>query len=450
MYLQDKKTCYSNLIAERGPSMLWQEHYQNKIITVGQAVDFVKSGDRIVLAHACGEPQLTVDALMNRAAEFRDIEIVHEVPMGKALYCKAEYGEGFRHNAFFAGRASRRAINEGRADYTSLYFHEVPHLFRSGEFPIDIALVTVSPPDSGGYVSLGVSVDYTLQAIHSASLVIAEVNPNMPRTGDGSLVSALDIDYFIPVDTPLIELSPPTIGEVEKKIGQNIANLINDGDCLQLGIGAVPDAILGFLDDKKDLGIHSEMISDGVMDLVERGVVNCSRKNYYPNKIVITFAMGSKKFYKWLDNNPLIEALSVDITNDPFIIAKNDNLKAINSALSVDLLGQVAADMLASLQFSGVGGQVDFVRGANNSRGGKAIIALPATAANGTISRIVAMLSPGQAVTTSRNDVDYVVTEYGVAQLRWKTNRERMDALINIAAPEYRESLRKEYQRIYR
>ncbi len=430
--------------------MKWREYYQNRIITADEAVELINSGERIVLAHACGEPQLTVEALMNRARELRGVEIVHEVPMGRALYCKPEYGKGFRHNAFFAGRASRRAINEGRADYTSLYFHEVPHLFRSGEFPIDIALVTVSPPDSGGYVSLGVSVDYTLQAIHSASLVIAEVNPNMPRTGDGSLVSALDIDYFIPVDTPLIELASPTIGEAEKKIGQNIANLINDGDCLQLGIGAVPDAILGFLQDKKDLGIHSEMISDGVMDLVEKGVINCARKNYYPHKIVITFAMGSKRFYKWLDNNPLVEALPVDLVNDPFKIAKNDNLKAINSALSVDLLGQVAADMLGGIQFSGVGGQVDFVRGANNSRGGKAIIALPATAAKGTVSRIVARLAPGQAVTTSRNDVDYVVTEYGVASLRWRSNRERMHALINIAAPKYRDSLRREYEQIYR
>lgn len=429
--------------------MKWQEYYQRRTTTAEEAVKAVKSGDRVVLAHAVAEPQLLVEALVGRAAELENVEIVHEVAMGKAPYCKPEYEKSFRHNAFFAGKPTRQAIKEGRADYTSIYFHEVPILFRSGSFPIDVAMVSVSTPDGNGNVSLGVSVDYTYQAIKSAKVVIAEVNPNMPRTGESSLVNVLDIDYFVPVDVPLIELEPPVIGEVEKKIGQNIANLIKDGDCLQLGIGAVPDAILGFLEDKKDLGIHSEMISDGVMNLVEKGVVNCSRKNYYPNQIVITFAMGSKNFYRWLDNNPMIKTLPVDITNDPEIVAKNDNLVAINSALSVDLLGQVAADSLGGLQFSGVGGQVDFVRGANRSKGGRAIIALPSTASNGTISRIVSTLAPGQPATTSRYDVDYVVTEYGVAHLKWKTTRERAKALINIAAPQFRDKLRKEYEEIY-
>ena len=241
----------------------------------------------------------------------------------------------------------------------------------------------------------------------------------------------------------------PPFGEVERTIGQNIADLIQDGDCLQLGIGAVPDAILSFLTEKKDLGIHSEMISDGVMNLVQSGVINCSRKNYYPNKIVITFAMGTGAFYKWLDNNPMIEGLPVDITNLPTNVAQNDNMVAINSALSVDLLGQVAADTLSGIQFSGVGGQVDFVRGTAYSKGGRAIIALPSTAAKGTVSRIVNTLAPGQAVTTGRYDVDYIVTEYGVAHLKWKTNRERAKALINIAAPEYRDQLRFEYERLY-
>lgn len=429
--------------------MNWQEYYQSRITTAEQAVKAVKSGNRVVLGHACGEPQLIVDALVARAEELSGVEIAHEVPMGKGLYCLPQYEKSFRHNALFAGKPSRQAIKEGRADYTSIYLHQLPALFKSGVFPIDVALVTVSPPDENGYVSLGISVDYTLQAIRSAKTVIAEVNPNMPRTGPGSLVKVEEIDYFVEVDVPLIELQPPVIGEVEKVIGQNIAELIKDGDCLQLGIGAVPDAILHFLKDKKDLGIHSEMISDGVMNLVKSGVVNCSRKTFYPGKIVIAFAMGTADFYKWLDNNPMIEGLPVDITNTPCNIAKNDNMVAINSALSVDLLGQVAADTLAGVQFSGVGGQVDFVRGTADSKGGRAIIALPSTAAKGTVSRIVTTLAQGQAVTTSRYDVDYVVTEYGVAHLKWKTNRERANALINIAAPEFRDQLRADYNKIF-
>lgn len=429
--------------------MNWQDYYRSRTTTAEEAVKAVKSGDRVVLGHACGEPQSIVDALIDRASELTNVEIAHEVPMGKGLYCLPEYEKSFRHNALFAGKPSRQAIKEGRADYTSIYLHELPFLFRSGVFPIDVAMVTVSPPDEKGMVSLGISVDYTYQAVKSAKTVIAEVNPNMPRTGPNSMLPVQEFDYFVEVDRPLIELEPPVIGEVERTIGQNIADLIQDGDCLQLGIGAVPDAILSFLTEKKDLGIHSEMISDGVMNLVQSGVINCSRKNYYPNKIVITFAMGTGAFYKWLDNNPMIEGLPVDITNLPTNVAQNDNMVAINSALSVDLLGQVAADTLSGIQFSGVGGQVDFVRGTAYSKGGRAIIALPSTAAKGTVSRIVNTLTPGQAVTTGRYDVDYIVTEYGVAHLKWKTNRERAKALINIAAPEYRDQLRFEYERLY-
>ncbi len=429
--------------------MKWQEYFASHTTTAQEAVKAVKSGDRIVLGHACGEPQIIVDALLARADELEGVEIAHEVPMGKGTYCLPQYEKSFRHNALFSGKPSRQAIREGRADYTSIYLHELPILFTSGQFPIDVTMVTVSPPDDQGQVSLGVSVDYTLQAIKSGKTVIAEVNPNMPVTGQGSLLPVEEFDYFVPVDIPLIFQKPPVIGETERTIGQNIADLIKDGDCLQLGIGAVPDAILSCLGDKKDLGIHSEMISDGVMNLVKSGVVNCSRKNFYPGKIVIAFAMGTSEFYQWLDHNPLIEALPVSITNEPYIICKNDNMVAINSALSVDLLGQVAADTLSGIQFSGVGGQVDFVRGANNSKGGRAIIALPATAAGGSVSRIVATLAPGQAVTTSRYDVDIVVTEYGVAHLKWKTNRERAKALISIAAPAFREELSAEYIRLY-
>lgn len=429
--------------------MNWQEHYQSRSTTAEQAVMAVKSGDRVVLGHACGEPQLIVDALVDRAEQLQNVEIIHEVAMGKGLYCQPEYEKSFRHNAFFAGKPSRQAIKEGRADYTSIYLHLVPHLFRSGSFPIDVAMVTVSPPDENGYVSLGISVDYTWQAIKSARTVIAEVNPNMPRTGPSSLIHVTDIDHFVEVNIPLIELTPPVIGEVEQTIGRNIAELIRDGDCLQLGIGAVPDAILSCLGEKKDLGIHSEMISDGVMRLVDQGIINCSRKNYHPNKMVIAFAMGTAPFYKWLDNNPMVAAMTVDVTNEPVNVARNDNMVSINSALSVDLLGQVAADSLPGIQFSGVGGQVDFIRGTTDSKDGRAIIALPATAAQGTVSRIVAALAPGQPVTTSRYDVDYVVTEYGVAHLKWKTNRERAHALIRIAAPQFRDKLQSDYRQIY-
>ncbi|HBQ85516.1 MAG TPA: 4-hydroxybutyrate CoA-transferase [Syntrophomonas sp.] len=429
--------------------MNWREHYKSRSVTPEQAVKAVKSGDRVILGHACGEPQLIVDALVDRADELEAVEIAHEVPMGKGLYCKPEYEKSFRHNALFSGAPTRQAIKEGRADYTSVYLHDLPALFTSGSFPIDVTMATVSPPDENGYVSLGISVDYTLQAIRSAKTVIAEVNSNMPRTGEHSLVHVSEFDYFVLTDIPLIQLQPTTIGPVEKAIGQNVAGLIKDGDCLQLGIGAVPDAILGFLNDKNDLGIHSEMISDGVMNLVKKGVINCSKKNYYPNKIVISFAMGTSDFYKWLDNNPLIEALPCNITNDPNNVAQNDNMVAINSALSVDLLGQVAADTLSGIQFSGVGGQVDFVRGTNNSLNGRAIIALPATAAGGKISRICSTLAPGQAVTTSRYDVNYIVTEYGVAQLRGKTDRERSEALIGIAAPDVREQLREDRKKLY-
>lgn len=428
--------------------MNWIDYYQQRTTTPDQAVKAIKSGDRVLLGHACGEPQLVVDALVDRAAELQNVEIVHMVAMGKGNYCSPEYEGIFRHNALFVGGPTRQAIKEGRADYTPVYFHQVPWLFRN-KLPIDVVMVTVSPPDNNGFVSLGVSVDYTLDAIYSSKTVIAEVNLNMPRTGGNSFVRVEDIDYFVPCDLPILELAPPVIGSVERAIGQNVASLIKDGDCLQLGIGAIPDAVLSFLQDKNDLGIHSEMIADGVMNLVKQGVVTCRRKNYLTNKIVITFAMGSREFYQWLDQNPLIEALPVDIVNNPGIISRNDNMVAINSAISVDLLGQVAADTLGAVQFSGVGGQVDFVRGACNSKGGRAVIAMPATAAKGTLSRICTTLQPGQATTTSRYDVDYVVTEYGIAELKGKTSLERSNDLIKIAAPEFRERLLEERKQLY-
>jgi 4-hydroxybutyrate CoA-transferase len=387
--------------------------------------------------------------MVERAAELRDVEIVHMVALGECRYCQPEYESSFRFNGIYLGKGTREAAADGRADYMAVFFSQFPEMFRSADFPTDVALVTVSPPDAQGRVSLGVAVDYTLQAIRSAKLAIAVVTPHMPYIGGGALLDVTDIDRFVFADEPLLALNPPRIGPVEQAIGNNIAGLIKDGDCLQLGIGAIPDAVLSALGDKKDLGIHSEMVSDGVMPLVEKGVITGSRKTIHTGKIVITFAMGTPAFYAWLDHNPMVEGYPVDYVNDPRVIGRNDNLVSINSALSVDLLGQVAADSMGPKQFSGVGGQVDFVRGANFSKGGFSIIAMPATAVKGTVSRICGAFDRGQPVTTSRYDVGFIVTEFGIADLRCKTNKRRAEALIRIAAPEFREQLAREAREIY-
>ena len=421
-------------------------YYEERLITPQEAMQKVRSGDRIIFSHACGEPRVCPGELVKRTSELRNVELVHMVPMGEALYCRPEYAGSFRHIAFFTGTKTREAIWENRADYLPSVFSEIPSLFESA-LPIDVAMVTVSPPDSHGFCSLGVSVDYTKKAVEKAKMVIAEVNRNMPRTHGESFVHVSDIDYFVEVNEPIAELISGELTDVEKNIGKHVAELLDDGCCLQLGIGGIPDAVLFYLTDFKDLGIHSEMISDGVQNLVEKGVVTGRRKTLHRDKIVVTFLMGSRVFYDWLDDNPMIEMHTVDYTNNPFVTAQNKKMTAINSALEVDLLGQVCADTLGPKQFSAVGGQLDFVRGARMSEGGKAIIALPSTSKN--ISRIVPALKPGAAVTTSRYDVDYVVTDYGTAVLKGKTVRERMKALINIAAPAFRENLSRQAFEIY-
>ncbi len=429
--------------------MNWQTLYQSRTTTADQAVTLIKSGNRVVAGHATGSPETLLSAMTANSQTYRDVEIVHMVSMGESAYCQPEYSQAFRHHSLFAGGATRRLIASGQADYTPCFFKDIPGLFKDGLLPVDVALITVSPPDKSGNVSLGVSVDYTLQAALSAKTVIAEVTPHMPATPGTSFLHVSLINAFVETHRPLIAMNPPAIGDLEQAIGANVAELIQDGDCLQLGIGAIPDAVLTFLDEKKDLGIHSEMISDGVMTLAEKGVITGRQKNCHPYKIVITFAMGTPQFYQWLDNNSLIEVYPVDYTNDPFVIGKNDNMVSINSAISVDLLGQVAADTLGTKQFSGVGGQVDFVRGARLSKGGRSIIALPSTAARGTVSRIVPALERGQAVTTSRNDVDYIVTEYGIASLRGRTVKQRAQALIDIAHPDFREKLSLEFENLF-
>lgn len=425
--------------------MNWKNYYATHLTTAEEAVRHIKSGDRVVVGHACGEPSHIVDAMVANAAAYRNVEIVHMVAMGSGDYCKPEYAENFRHNALFVGSSTRRAVEEGRADYTPSFFFEIPRLFRS-HMPVDVALVMVTPPDENGMCSLGVSVDYTLESVRQAKLVIAQVNPQMPWTGPYSLVSVKDLDFIVEREAPVIQLAPPRIGDVERAIGQHCASLIHDGDTLQLGIGAIPDAVLLFLKDKKDLGIHSEMFSDGVVELAEAGVITNTKKTLNPGKFVVAFLMGTRRLYDFVDHNPNVELRPVDYVNNPFVIAQNDHLVSINSCVQVDLMGQVASESVGAKQISGVGGQVDFVRGASASEGGVSIMAMPSTV-KGKISKIVPLLDEGAAVTTSRNDVDYVVTEYGVAKLKGCSLRQRACSLIKIAHPDFRDELRTEFER---
>lgn len=423
----------------------WKKKYADKIVSAEEAVGHVKSGDKIVFTHACGEAQCLTQELVHQAERLEDVEIMHMVAMSTAPYCQPGMEKHFRHNALFVGGSTRKAVEEGRADYTPCFFHEAPKLFREGLLPVDVAFLQVSEPDENGNCSFGVSVDYTQPAAETAKMRIAQINKNMPYTyGNG--IHLKDIDYIVLKDEPLIELQPPKIGETEKKIGGYVASLIHDGDTLQLGIGAIPDAVLTFLGDKKDLGIHSEMFSDGVVDLAEKGIITNKKKTIDQGKFLSCFLMGTKKLYDFVDHNPNVEMKPVDYTNDPFVVAQIDNIISINSAMQVDLMGQVNAEMIGPRQFSGVGGQVDFVRGTSRARGGKAIIAMPSTTGKGKISKIVAYLDEGSAVTTSRNDVDYIITEYGIAALKGKTLRQRAAALIAIAHPDFRAELTKEFE----
>ncbi len=378
------------------------------------------------------------------APELADTQITHILTLGVAPYADPKLKDGFRHNALFIGPNVRDAVAEGRADFTPVFLSEVPRLFKRGKLPIDVALIQVSPPDEHGYCSYGVSVDVTKAAAESACHVVAEVNPNMPRTLGDCFIHINDIHELVPSDMPILEAPKGEVDEIASQIGVHIAELIQDGSTLQLGIGTIPDAVLSSLGGKKNLGIHSEMISDGVIDLVEQGVINGSRKNNHNGKIVASFAIGTRRLYDFIDNNPMCEFHPSDYTNDPFRIAENDRVVAINSALQVDLTGQVCADSLGTYFYSGIGGQVDFIRGASRSEQGRPIIALPSTANDGKVSRIVPTLTPGAGVVTSRGDVHYVVTEYGIADLHGKTIRERAMALILIAHPQHREQLMEE------
>jgi acyl-CoA hydrolase len=361
--------------------------------------------------------------------------------MGSAPYVAPEMAGHFRHNAMFIGANVRDAINEGRADYTPIYLSEIERLFENGEMPIDVALIQVSPPDAHGFCSFGVGVDTTLTAAKYARFVVAQVNDQMPRTFGDSFIHMSDIDVVVESSRPLPELKKHEITETQRQIARNVASLIDDGAVLQTGIGGIPDAVLPMLMDRKDLGIHSELVSDGVIPLIEEGVITGERKNFKPRKIIVGFILGSKKIFDFVDNNPIFEFHPTAYVNDPGLIARNDRMVAINSAIQVDLTGQVCSDSIGNQFYSGIGGQVDFLRGASRSRHGKPIIAISSTAKDGTVSRITPMLSPGAGVVTSRGLVRYVVTEFGVAYLHGKSIRERAKALIEIAHPQFREEL---------
>jgi len=424
----------------------WKELYKEKLTTAHEAVCHIQSGNRVMLGHAAGEPAELVDAMVANYSQYRDVEIVHWVPMGKGEYTKPGMEPHFRHNALFVGSPTRDAVTENRADFTPCFFYETPRMFRS-YMPIDVALIQVSRPDEHGFCSFGVSVCATKPGAESAGLVIAEVNDQMPRTYGDSFIHISQIDYIVETSRPIVELISPPMSEVERKIGENCAELIEDGSTLQLGIGAVPDAVLASLADKKDLGIHSEMISDGVVKLYEKGVITNAKKTIHKGKMVVAFLMGTKLLYDFVDNNPVVQMYTVDYVNNPMTIMQNYKMVSINSCLQVDFAGQVASESIGAKQFSGVGGQVDFVRGSSMCKDGKAIIAMPSTAAKGKLSRIVPFLDYGSAVTTSRNDVHYVVTEYGIAQLRGKSLRDRAIALIKIAHPDFRAQLEEEFDK---
>lgn len=421
--------------------MSWEPEYKKKLQAADEALRCVRSGTRVYIQPGCAEPEALVEALMRRAPELYDVEIVHMMTMGCAPYVAPEMAGHFRHNAMFIGGNVREAINDGRADYTPIYLSEIEALFESGAMPIDVALIEVSPPDSHGFCSFGVGVDTTLTAAKCARYVVAQVNDYMPRTYGDSFIHISDIDAVVESSRPLCELRKPEVTDMHVAIARNVAGLIEDGAVLQTGVGGIPDAVLPFLGDRKDLGVHSELVSEGVIPLIENGVITGARKNYKPRKIIVGFALGTRRFFEFVDNNPIFEFHPTAYTNDPALIARNDNMVAINSALQVDLTGQVCSDSIGNQFYSGIGGQVDFIRGASRSKGGKPIIAISSTAKDGTISRIVPMLSPGAGVVTSRGLVRYVVTEHGVAYLHGKSIRERARALIQIADPKFRAEL---------
>ncbi|MFN3554787.1 MAG: acetyl-CoA hydrolase/transferase family protein [Bacteroidales bacterium] len=425
----------------------WRDLYRSRITTAAQAVEVVQSNMRIALGHAAAVPVDTLNALMHRKNELQNVEIVHMFCLGEGAYMQPQMEGHFRHNALFVGGNARKAMAENRADYTPCFFHEIPSLFTRGPLHPNVALIQVSLPNLEGFCSFGVSSDYTKPATHAADIVIAEVNEKMPFIGGDNLIHVSELDYIVETSNPLYELPRPVITDVELAIGEHCAQLVENGATLQLGIGSIPDAVLMSLGNKKRLGIHTEMFSDGVVDLVERGVITGEEKTLHKNKLVATFLMGSQRLYDFVHKNPQVLMYPADYVNDPVVIARNHKMVSINSCIEVDLMGQVVSEAIGPKQISGVGGQVDYVRGVCMTRDGISIMAMPSTAAGGKVSRIVPHLAEGAAVTTSRNDVRYVVTEYGIAQLWGKTLRQRAQELIRIAHPDFRPMLTQAFEK---
>lgn len=424
--------------------MPWVNEYKEKLVSASEAVAEIKSGERIYISGNAATPFVLMKALASRKDELKDIELVHVLLVGEDPLSSREMHGHFRHNSLFVGPADRQAINEGRADYIPIFLHQIPNLFYSGQMPLDAALIHTSLPDEHGFLSLGVEVLASKAAIEKAKVVIAQVNDKMPRILGDSFVHVSKVDKVVEISEDLPQLEKKPFSEVERKIGHSIAELIEKGSTLQLGIGGIPDAVLSALKGEMELGIHTEMVSDGVMDAIESGIVTGAKKSFHPNKVILTFMLGSKSLYEYANNNPIFEAHPTDYTNHPFNVSQNDKMVAINSAIEVDISGQVCSDSIGTYIYSGFGGQVDFIRGAAHSKGGKPIIALPSTAKQGNMSRIVPYLKQGAGVVTTRADVKYIITEYGVAYLHGKNLQERTEALINIAHPNFRDDLIKE------
>ncbi|MDR0520020.1 MAG: 4-hydroxybutyrate CoA-transferase [Clostridiales Family XIII bacterium] len=430
--------------------MAWRKYYDEHKMTAAEAVSKIENGSHVVLAHCVGEPTALTRAMMENAENYKDIVIHHMVRLGPLDYATPGMEEHFRLEPWFSAGNARAAIAEGRGDFAPVFFHEVPILIRKGRLGCDVALVDVSPPDANGYVSTGVSVDYTHQAVKTAKYVVAQVNSRMPRTYGESFLHVSEFDAFVEEDAELFEVAPPTITDVEKAIGEHCASLVENGSTLQLGIGAIPDAVMLFLKDKKDLGIHSEMIADGTLELFNSGVINNSMKSENKGKMTVTFLMGTRALYDFAHENPAVEVKPVDYVNHPMTVARQYKMVCINSAIQVDLMGQVNAEAIGFKQFSGVGGQVDFVRGSAMAEGGKSVIAMPSVTMKkdgGAISKIVPFLDTGAPVTTSRCDTDYVVTEYGIAEIKGRSLRQRAKNLIAISHPDSRDALKEEFEK---
>jgi len=419
----------------------WTDKYNDKIGNAASAMKLIKSGNSIFIGTGCGQPQHLVDALVKHSAHIYDAHIIHLLTMGAAPYADEKFREKFKMNSFFIADNVRDALSKGIGDYTPIFLSEIPFEFEAGRIPIDVALISVSPPDANGLCSLGVSVDIVKSAVANARYTIAQVNSRMPRTFGDSFIHVETIEMLVPFDENIIEIPIPEPDEALRRIGQNIARLVEDGSTIECGIGRIPQALAEFLKEKKNLGVHTEMFSDWIIDLIECGAITCSKKTLNRGKVVASFCMGTRRLYDYIDNNPFFEFYPTEYVNNPATISQHEKMIGINVGLEIDLTGQVCSDSLGYKFYSGIGGQVDFIRGAAKSRGGKAIIAMPSTAKNGQISRIVPHLTEGAGVVTTRGDVHYVVTEYGTAYLHGKSIRERVLALITIADPKFRPQL---------